>query len=1163
RLLVNELEVLIQRQLVSEESLTSEVLSIDPSLGPRKGGTLVTLTARNFSEDARVFIDGAECVVTTYSFEQIECVTSAKTSLSSDKSFEISSELYGIGSSKNVRFWYYQRWTDPDTWDGTVPVEGESLVIPKGKVVLVDTSVVLGHVRVEGTLIWEDARSTTFECSSLLINGGSVYVGSENAPFQNELTLIINSQDSTVNNNKILLLEGVLELYGKEYKKTWTRLSESARKGSQSITVSDTTGWEVGHSILISSTSENHEESEKRTITSIEGNSILLSDPLDFDHFAGRIDLGETNYSLGAGVGLLSRNIRIRNKSSSGNVSIVSSGENTKLILSSVELVGLGSTNHADTTSSAVIIRNSGLPSSPQKVLRDCSIQNSTQSSVLLEHSSNVLVENNVIFGYTKNGISLNTGDNNTISRNLIVNNKVYTESTGVYSKHPNNEILHNQISGNSGSGIWLDLPDTVVSLKQNKVICPNQTLLGSLDSNTLLSNQVGLKILLTPKEDPCNVVYDESERDPYSVNKDVETEISGNVFVMNQKGLEADRLGAVSFTESKFISNRLAVSFGGLRKTNTLLLLLRNVVIVGDSEVSEFHMTSFSMKAILINTETKFTGENIKILNFTGSSVIELNNSGSTFRTQFFESVSFVNVTSTLLNFAHTNPKDIIFDSDGSLLRHLNNTISNPQLFTTGGWITPWSPHLRVPECLQVNLSLCSVPCAVCSREVDLLVVQHSLDFDFNTDFASRDLYLFNLDHEGFTTDTDFDETKFGVSKYTAQDNKGVWVSVLATGYAYNFHLSGGIDWERIQISNNPDWRIHPTNNAFLRHNFTQHRELFDSWFSGFEEDGSLVHDKEDTAVSEVLFDDAVVTFTEKHQFGDFYYNIPNKQILWKLDGRRIGEVSVSAVECRFQCESGEMIGERRWSDKAAWEERGRVPIEGDEVVIPEHWDMILDSTTPVLKSLVVFGTLRFDSGQPEVVLKAETIHIKSEGSILIGDQTNPYKSKARIELFGDDDSEKVYLPPTGPTVGKAILNQGTLQIHAGITKNISTRLSKSAKKGESTIYVQNSVTWKPGDRVVLGSSSTEFDEFEMVTVSENDFKGKITLTSGLKYFHFGSTQPFTTSRGVIDMRSTVASFTRNVKIVSKDLDTSTNYGGVLISKDAKKLVLEGVEFA
>src|SRR5436190_15746854 len=105
----------------------------------------------------------------------------------------------------------------------------------------------------------------------------------------------------------IMLMGGTLNLHGTT-KNTWTKLSTTAAAGSNSIQVLNAAGWRVGEEIVLASTDFNPRQAERRTISSISGNTITLDKKLDYMHF-GKItfDVDERGE-----VGLLTRNIRLQ-----------------------------------------------------------------------------------------------------------------------------------------------------------------------------------------------------------------------------------------------------------------------------------------------------------------------------------------------------------------------------------------------------------------------------------------------------------------------------------------------------------------------------------------------------------------------------------------------------------------------------------------------------------------------------------------------------------------------------------------------------------------------------------------------------------------------------------------------------------------------------------
>lgn len=92
---------------------------------------------------------------------------------------------------------------------------------------------------------------------------------------------------------------------------------------------------------------------------------------------------------------------------------------------------------------------------------------------------------------------------------------------------------------------------------------------------------------------------------------------------------------------------------------------------------------------------------------------------------------------------------------------------------------------------------------------------------------------------------------------------------------------------------------------------------------------------------------------------------------------------------------------GTRLWSDAANWE--GSVlPQDGDDVVIPAEWNLLLDiGETPILNSLTINGRLTFYNNNFDVNLRAKKIFVRA-GELLIGTEDEPFQANAQITLFG-----------------------------------------------------------------------------------------------------------------------------------------------------------------
>src|SRR5690554_3178278 len=92
-------------------------------------------------------------------------------------------------------------------------------------------------------------------------------------------------------------------------------------------------------------------------------------------------------------------------------------------------------------------------------------------------------------------------------------------------------------------------------------------------------------------------------------------------------------------------------------------------------------------------------------------------------------------------------------------------------------------------------------------------------------------------------------------------------------------------------------------------------------------------------------------------------------------------------------------------WSDPATWPD-GRVPGEGDAVVIDSDMEVVLDVSPPTLRSLTINGKLRFaDDRDIELVTDWIMLH----GELHIGSEAQPYTRNATITLVDNVPGEDI----------------------------------------------------------------------------------------------------------------------------------------------------------
>uniref|UniRef100_A0A3P9KTK4 Polycystic kidney and hepatic disease 1 (autosomal recessive)-like 1 n=1 Tax=Oryzias latipes TaxID=8090 RepID=A0A3P9KTK4_ORYLA len=252
--------------------------------------------------------------------------------------------VFGFGS--NVKLDSFSWWSDESFWKNspennfTVPKDGSDVVIPSGKWVVLDSNTpTLNKLTIVGVLEIPDstsdsptrqARSTT-EYSSVVIDavyisiqGGKMIAGLQDQPFRGQLLFRLRGNHRTPDwllpngpnqGSKVLGVFGVLELYGLPHSVYHTKLAATADAGSSTLNLAKSVDWQVGDEIVISTTSYNTSETEKRQLTAVsaDGRTLTLNQPLAHTH------IGETHlvpgtslsYTMAADVGLLTRNIRI------------------------------------------------------------------------------------------------------------------------------------------------------------------------------------------------------------------------------------------------------------------------------------------------------------------------------------------------------------------------------------------------------------------------------------------------------------------------------------------------------------------------------------------------------------------------------------------------------------------------------------------------------------------------------------------------------------------------------------------------------------------------------------------------------------------------------------------------------------------------------------
>src|SRR5215468_10669971 len=170
------------------------------------------------------------------------------------------------------------------------------------------------------------------------------------------------------------------------------------------------------------------------------------------------------------------------------------------------------------------------------------------------------------------------------------------------------------------------------------------------------------------------------------------------------------------------------------------------------------------------------------------------------------------------------------------------------------------------------------------------------------------------------------------------------------------------------------------------------------------------------------------------------------------------------------------------RWSDAATWTDK-KVPGKDAVVTIDKGMDVVLDVSTPPLRSLTINGKLSFADNKD---LELTTEWIMLHGELEIGTEAKPHTRNATITLTNNVPGEDI------DTMGDRgiMLMGGTLSLH-GNRKSSWTKLAKTAAAGSNSIEVLDAGDWKKGDVIVV--ASTDFDPHQAERRTISSISGKV----------------------------------------------------------------------
>ena len=358
----------------------------------------------------------------------------------------------------------FHKWSNQSAWvalNSTMPTEGSTVIIPPGAWMVMDINPPrLKKIFIYGGLEIMDDADHKLEVEIILIQGGKLECGTQGKPHVHKFELVLfgnhRSEEQPLPNGpnlgaKALGVFGFLDMHGVDSGISFTKLASTANAGDTAIELMEEVGWSVGDEIVISATSYELKETERKSITAISGTTITIDSALEFTHISETTTLEDGNViNMRGDVGLLTKNVRIvgndyaeMDEQQFGARVLVGSFEQNGIVytgaarFSNVEFAMAGQEGwhdnydpryalaYLDTGDS---IDSNGTPKAFESYVKKCSFNYIFNTAIGLFGSNNIPVEDNVIYRFINDGI-LDQSVGNRINRNLVTMGESYARN--------------------------------------------------------------------------------------------------------------------------------------------------------------------------------------------------------------------------------------------------------------------------------------------------------------------------------------------------------------------------------------------------------------------------------------------------------------------------------------------------------------------------------------------------------------------------------------------------------------------------------------------------------------------------------------------------------------------------------------------------------------
>lgn len=369
-------------------------------------------------------------------------------------------------------------WQDPGTWNiPGIPEAGADVTVPYGMTVTYrqQEAVPLSSLTVDGRLVVESDANTALAAKMITVNG-SMAIGTpeDPVPSSREASLLLTGASPYGISDDGLHVNGHLDIHGAGRLVPWTTLAQPAAAGASELVLSEEVDWHEGEEILVATGSGDASETERRTLTAVEGAVLTLDAPLDFTHRADGYRRAE--------VAVLGRNVRLIAAGGGEGSRIVVSGRG-ELRIEGATLEGFGRTGILG--HHPVYFDAAGTAS--DSYLRNDVIDRSGNGCVILRQTNAVRIEDTVAADVTGDCHAMTDGASDGIVYRHDLVASVASGSAFVV-RNPSALLEDNSAVGASGDGYRYELPEAATR-SDGHLMRPRETALAGFTGNGAHAN--------------------------------------------------------------------------------------------------------------------------------------------------------------------------------------------------------------------------------------------------------------------------------------------------------------------------------------------------------------------------------------------------------------------------------------------------------------------------------------------------------------------------------------------------------------------------------------------------------------------------------------------------------------------------------------------------